>query len=456
MLTIFDADVTRREWLRIGSIGLGALTLPSLLAARSKQPERAKARSVIIFGLLGGPPQHETWDPKPDAPAEIRGEFGTIPTSIPGFRVGELMPKTAKLAHKIAVLRAVSSGDNAHSSSGYQMLTGVEHEPRNRENVTAQAPNLAPSLTAIMRYLRHTVNGLPSAVVLPEHLWNDGNIPWPGQDAGILGRKYNPWLIHCDPNQPNFQAPEISPRTELNEIRLKGRQSLLSELNVVLDREAENYEKREKNLFRDKAFDLVSSQKARKAFAIEEESPATRDRYGRTRFGQSVLLARRLVEAGVPMIQVNWTRIKDAPNQGMWDTHRDHAKSLRSPLMPMMDHSFSALIEDLDQRGLLDSTLVLWTGEFGRTPKINGSAGRDHWGNVFSLALAGGGISGGVVHGSSDAQAAYPRDGRVTPKDIIATVFDRLGYSPETELLDHLDRPIPLTRGEVIKAITTH
>jgi uncharacterized protein (DUF1501 family) len=202
-----------------------------------------------------------------------------------------------------------------------------------------------------------------------------------------------------------------------------------------------------------KAFELVSSGAARSAFDIGKEPDRLRDRYGRSRFAQSCLLARRLVEAGVSLVQINWTRIAKLENQGGWDTHAKHNESAKGFLMPMMDRAFSALVTDLEVRGLLDETLVVWFGEFGRTPKFNGNGGRDHWGHVFSLALAGGGIRGGVVYGASDRNGAYPSDGRVEPRDLIATVFRCLGYEPDTEMRDTEGRPLPVSRGSVIRAI---
>jgi hypothetical protein len=441
---------TRREWLRAGTIGLGGLTLPHLLAHRAAATPVARpgrAKSVIIFGLLGGPGQHDTWDPKPDAPAEVRGPFGTIETRTPGLRVGELMPETAALTDRIAVLRAVSTNDNAHSSSGYQMLTGVPHAPLNQESATPRPPNNAPSLGAVVRYLRPAVGGLPSAVTLPEHIWNDGNFPWPGQDAGLLGRRHDPWLIHCDPADAKFAVGALAPPAEVSAARLSERRGLLAEIDR-LSAGDETYEASTR-----KAFELVTSGAARRAFALDQEPPKLRDRYGRSRFAQSCLLARRLVEAGVSLVQVNWTRIPNLPNQGGWDTHAKHNDAMKQFLMPMMDHAFSALITDLADRGLLDETLVVWFGEFGRTPKFNGAGGRDHWGSVFSLALAGGGIRGGTVYGASDRHAAYPADGRVEARDLIATVLHLFGFAPDAELRDSEGRPFPASRGSVIRAI---
>ncbi len=450
MFTFSDGTYQRREWLRLGAIGLGGIALPNVLRAA---PKTGKTKSVIFFCLLGGPPQQDTWDPKPDAPAEIRGPFGTIPSSIPGFRVGELMPKTAKLAHKVAVLRAVSSGDNAHSSSGYQYLTGVPHVPLNVENVTAKAPNNWPSLPSIVRHLTPDRGGLPSSVIVPENIWNDGNIPWPGQDSGFLGIKANPWLVNCDPNDPKYKVPDLSLPEDISPDRFTGRTSLLDSLAKSTDTKAMQDALAKQDQHTRKAVELLSSGAARSAFDLTKESSTTRDRYGRSRFGQSCLLARRLIEAGVTLVQVNWTRIKGAVEQGMWDTHSKHAQACKDLLMPMMDLSYTALLEDLDQRGLLEDTLVVWGGEFGRTPKINGSGGRDHWGPVFSMALAGGGVKAGAVYGSSDKNAGFPMDGKVSPADVQATIYQLMGINPNTEIHDNQGRPIPITRGEPIKAI---
>ncbi len=452
--------LTRREWLRVGGIGLGGLSLPMLGSRASAVPASLKgsalassfgrAKSVIVFGLMGGPPQHETWDPKPGASEEIRGAFGSIATRTPGLSVGELMPRTAQLTDRIAVLRAVVTNDNAHSSSGYQMLTGIPHLPPSFENATPKPPNLAPSMGAIARYLIPDTGGMPSAVTLPEHLWNDGNIPWPGQDAGDLGRKFDPWLVNCDPTLASFQIPGLDLPEGVSVGRLDGRRSLRDQLAATFDAAGESGRFEQFDTHGRRAFDILSSGRSRKAFDITAEDPRLRDRYGRSRFGQSCLLARRLVEAGVSLIQVNWTRIPDKPSGGGWDTHVTHNASIKDLLMPMMDQTYSALLEDLESRGLLDETLVVWFGEFGRTPRFNPQGGRDHWGRCFSLALAGGGIRGGLVHGASDRNAAEPVSGVVTPGDLIATIFHCLGFAPETELRDRTGRPVPLSRGRVL------
>jgi hypothetical protein len=446
--------LTRREWLRVGGIGLGGLSLAGLLAGRANaSSRRPKAKSVIIFGLVGGPPQHETFDPKPSAPAEVRGQFGVIRTRTTGLLVGELMPRIAKLTDRIAVLRAVATDDNAHSSSGYQMLTGVPHQPLNQESATPKPPNNWPSIGAMVRAVRPDAGKLPSAVTLPEHVWNDGNFPWPGQDAGLLGSRYNPWLLHCDPSAREFRVPALKLPDEVAPLRFDARRTLLAQVNKHYEKRDRSGESASFSRHARKAAELLDSAAARRAFDLNQEPEKLRDRYGRSRFAQSVLLARRLVEAGVGLVQINWTRIANQPNQGGWDTHAQHNEALKKLLMPIADLAFSALIEDLETRGLLDETLVVWFGEFGRTPRFNGAAGRDHWGHCFSLALAGGGVRGGVVYGASDKHAAYPIDGRVEARDLIATILHLLGHDPDTEVRDALDRPIPLCRGKAIRAI---
>ena len=464
MLSIHDRHIqlcdglTRREWLRVGGLGAFGLSLPALTESISAAPATSagghafgRAKRCIVLFLLGGPPQQETWDPKPDAPAEVRGDLQTIASATPGLSVCELMPQVAKLTDRIAVLRAMSTADNAHSASGYWMLTGRPHAPTNVENATPGRPNDWPCVGAVVRHLRGDVGNLPGAVRLPEEIWNTGRIVWPGQDSGWLGASADPWLLTCDPNQPDFQVGDLALPADLPPLRVDGRHSLLTSVDdhlAAIDRSrvVERW-----HGLRQKAFDLLRSSAARRAFALDEEPAAMRDRYGRNRFGQSVLLARRLVESGVSLVQVNWTRWEDDTTDApAWDTHAKNTERLKKALMPPMDLAYSALLEDLEQRGMLDDTLVVWMGEFGRTPKINSRAGRDHWGHVFSVALAGGGVRGGVVHGESDRQAAFPAAGRVQPQDLTATIFHCLGYHPHTEIHDATGRPLVITQGEPI------
>jgi len=471
MFSFLDRNTTlcdglsRREWLRVGGLGAFGLSAFGLSVAQMQRTQATptdpfnsansfgKAKRCIVLFLLGGPPQHETWDPKPDAPSEIRGDLGTIPTATPGYHVGELMPLTARLSDRIAVLRAMSTDDNAHSSSGYWMLTGQPHSPKGQENALPGAPNNWPSMASVVRHLKGDKTSLPGAVRLPEEIWNTGHIVWPGQDAGWLGDHADPWLLTCDPNKVDFRVPDIGLPIEISPERFSQRKALRSLMNHHFQATKSKPIQRWSN-WQSKAIDLLQADETQAAFALDKEPESLRDRYGRNRFGQSVLLARRLVESGVSLVQVNWTRWEDDENvTPAWDTHAKNSERLKKALMPPMDQAYSALLEDLEQRGMLEDTLVVWMGEFGRSPKINAAGGRDHWGHVFSVALAGGGVRGGAVYGQSDRQGGYPLDGRVEPQDLTATVFHCLGLHPETLLQDPFGRPMAISTGKPIQAI---
>ena len=442
--------MSRREWLRIGGLTACGLSLPSLLRARSKS---GKTKSCILLFHLGGPPQHETWDPKPNAPAEARGEFKPIATSVPGIQVCELMPQAARHLDKIAVLRALSTDDNAHSSSGYWMLTGMPHVPKNTENAKPGAPNDWPSTGAIVKRLKPS-GALPSAVTIPEHIWNTGGISWPGQDGGFLGRSADPWLLHCQPHDPGFTVPGLGLPAELPLLRFEERSTLRDQLNRHLDSIERSPALGRYDVQTQQAFGLLRAGQARRAFNLHEEPEKLRERYGKNRWGQSVLLARRLIEAGVSMVQVNWQRMPgDTDEAPAWDTHAKNNERMKKHLAPISDLAYSALLEDLSARGMLEDVLVVWAGEFGRTPRFNPRGGRDHWGHVFSAALAGGGVRGGIVHGASDRIGGHPRDGKVQPQDLTATICHCLGYRPDTEIHDSLGRPIPISRGDVIRQL---
>ena len=454
--------LSRREVLRIG--GLGAFGAGINLADLARAAGTAhgsvgsgsfgRAQSCIVLFLMGGPPQHSTWDPKPDAPAEVRGDFGPIATTVPGLVVSELMPRTALVADKLCVLRAVSTGDNAHSSSGYYMLTGRPHQPMNFENANPGPPNDAPCLGALLGRVSTARGGLSPSVTQPHRIFNTDGSVWPGQDAGFLGRSHDPWLLNARLTPEGYRIQEIDLPTDLDPTRLGHRRSLLDQLHRGLDAWDRDTTAGLLDEQRRRAFDLLGSPQARRAFRLEEEPAVSRDRYGDTPFGQGVLLARRLVEAGVRLVQVNWYRGPDEPPANpCWDSHTKESERLKNVLMPTTDRAFSALIEDLDQRGLLDETLVVCMAEFGRSPRLDGNGGRGHWGSVFSVALAGGGVRGGQACGSSDKIGAYPRDGRVRPEDLSATIFHCLGYAPQTEYHDPLGRPHPMSRGEVLHAL---
>jgi hypothetical protein len=456
-------DLTRREMLRLGGLGAFGLTLPELLRSReaSAAPRTAspgtpdgKAKACIVLFLMGGPPQHSTWDPKPDAPAEIRGQFKPMATRVPGLQICELMPGTANVADRICVLRAMASNDSAHSSSGYYMLTGHPHAPMNFENANPGPPNDYPSLGGIVQRLHRQRSGLPAAVTIPGRIFNTDGSVWPGQTAGFLGHSSDPWLFTCNPASPTFRIDEFSLPADLPASRLEGRSSLLQRVNQRLDAVDRSGLLRAFDRQSQQAFDLLRSPRSRQAFQLDREPPAVRDCYGRTPFGQSVLLGRRLIEAGVTLVQVNWYRGPDEPpDNPCWDSHVHESERLKTVLVPAMDRAYSALLEDLTQRGMLDETLVVCMAEFGRSPKMNAGGGRDHWGAVYSLALAGGGVRGGQVFGASDRSGGHPRDGRVQPQDLTATIFHCLGYRPDTEIHDTLGRPLPISRGESIRQI---
>lgn len=453
--------LSRRQALCVGGLGALGLTLPQLWSSQTQaatapviRRSEGKAKSCIVLFLMGGPPQHSTWDPKPNAPADVRGEIGPIATNVAGVQFGELMPNLAKMADKLCVLRAVSTGDNAHSASGYYMLTGRPHAPMNQENANPGAPNDWPSMGSVIQHLHHGGRELPASVRLPCHIFNTDGSVWPGQDAGFLGQQNHPWLFRCEPASKDFRIPQFSLPMDVSVDRLDGRRSLLQTLNAALPGVEQSGVLQHYSGLTQRAYDLLASAKSREAFNLEAETATIRERYGMTQFGQSTLLARRLVEAGVKLVQVNWFRGPDEPTDNpCWDSHTNETKRLKEVLIPPMDAAFSALIEDLTARGLLDETLVVCLSEFGRTPKFNNRAGRDHWGPVFSIALAGGGIQGGMVHGRSDRLGGQPEDGLVRPEDLTATIFHCLGFAPETEMHDLQGRALAISKGNVIHGI---
>jgi hypothetical protein len=365
------------------------------------------------------------------------------------------MPRVARLAHHCCVLRSVTTGDHSHASSLYQVFTGYLHQPPNTETVRAGAPNDRPHFASALRQLfeQKRPGGLPAFVTLPEIMsGNDFAVP-SGQFAGILGRRCDPWVLSCDPAAPRTAMPAVGLPEDVSLNRLAGRRSLLEHLDraaPALDGPGAASDHRDHTV---RALNLLRSMAAGQAFDLDREPVSIRDRYGRHKMGQSVLLARRLLEAGVPLVQVNWPREPNdrQTNNPLWDTHSNHNARMKDVLMPQMDQTFSALLEDLANRGMLSETLVVWLGEFGRTPRFNGSGGRDHWGGCFAVALAGGGVRGGTVLGASDRIGAYPQDNPIAPRDISATICFALGLDPSTEVHDMEGRPHPLSRGEVLR-----
>jgi hypothetical protein len=445
---------SRREWLRIGALGSFGVSLPGVLRARAAGlPARSssfgRAKSVIILFLSGGPPQHETFDPKPDAPSEIRGTFRPIATSVPGLHFCETLPYTARVAHRLAIIRSMVTEIHSHSTSGAYMLTG--YEPRSKAENVPPGPDDWPSLASVVGAMKPSERSPLSSVMLPDELYNDGHIVWPGQNGGFMGSPWHPVLMKCDPQQQPMRIEGLTLEDGLTAARLGERYDLLGQFDRQFTDTVRSSAVTAMSEMHQKAFDLLHSDASRAAFALEREPAALRAAYGAHKFGQSVLLARRLIEAGTRLVQVNWPRegeheVKGSP---LWDTHADNAGRVKDVLCPQFDRTFATLIEDLHQRGLLDETLVVAMGEFGRTPNHNANGGRDHWGSVFSVALAGAGVGGGQVIGASDRFGAQPQERPVRPADLAATMFHLLGMDPGGEFLDPLQRPRRLTDSGV-------
>lgn len=454
--------LSRRELLRVGGLSLLGLPLSTLLAsraavaapARGPQPLASfgRAKSCILLFLSGGPPQHETFDPKPDAPIEIRGPLGSIRTSVPGLHFGELLPRCARLAHRFAVVRSMTTDNNSHSTSGYWMLTGHPHPSKNESE--PPGPQDWPSLAAAVGALRPSTRCPVSSVVLPEPLRNNPNIPWPGQNGGFMGAAWHPHFFTCDPQQPRIEIEGLDPLVP--ELRLNDRQKLLEQVDRHFTAALHSPDIAASRHMEHQAFDLIRGSSLRAALAMDRESGGTRDRYGRGKFGQSLLLARRLIESGVRLVQVNWPREPGDSTSGnpLWDTHSANAARCRDVLCPQFDTGFSALLGDLEERGLLAETLVVAMGEFGRSPRINDAGGRDHWGSVFSVALAGAGIPGGTVVGASDRHGGTPQARPIAPPDLAATIFHLLGIPPGEIFYDSLQRPrVAVDDGTVIREL---
>ena len=442
-------NLSRRELLRVGAIGLGGLSLPGLfrLERASAAPiATARAKSVILLFLSGGPSQLDMWDLKPDAPEEIRGTFRPIETNVPGIRIGEHMPRMAKMMDSYAIVRSVSHAQANHPAAAYWMMVGSPiARPVRDSGFMSRADRPHPG-SALAKLLGPNPT-MPPFVMLPEAIQPNGP-ERSGQHAGFLGAAYDPYRINSDPNLPDYSPGAVEPPDGLDRDRLihrRGLRQVSLESASYLDRteaasEVEEYYAR--------AFDLISSPAAQRAFDIRAEPDAVRDRYGRHVFGQSVLLARRMVEAGVRLVHVNWVRHDGGKGGQGYDSHRNHLDWSRTELLPPTDAAFASLIEDLDERGLLEETLVIMMGEFGRTPRFNKAGGRDHWPHCFSVVMAGGGIRGGQVFGASDKVAAYPASDPVAPADLTATLYQALGVDPHTSIRDRQERPFVLADGE--------
>jgi hypothetical protein len=453
----FCDALARRELLRAGAIGVGGLALADLLRLREAvaSPGRTKAtgkaRSVVMLFLSGGPSHLDMWDLKPDAPEEIRGTFRPIATSVPGVQISEHMPRSARLADRFTIIRSMRHGNSNHPAASYWMMTGGPIARTAPQAVTLSRED-RPHPGAVLGKLRGAAGSVPPFVMLPEMISPVGP-PRPGQHAGFLGSAFDPYLVNSDPNLPDFSAGALAPLAEVTPDRLVDRRGLLS----VIDRASQHLNASAAagslDPYYERAFDIITSPAAQRAFDVTAESDRTRDRYGRHVFGQSVLVARRLVEAGVRLVQVNWVRHDNGKGGQGYDSHRDHLNWAKTELLPPTDAAFAAIIDDLDAAGLLDETLVVMLGEFGRTPRFNSNGGRDHWSQCFSAVIAGGGVRGGYVHGESDRIGAYPTSSPVTPDDLLATIYQCVGLDPHATLHDLQNRPHKLADGAPVREL---
>ena len=445
--------IHRRELLQVGCsglLGLGLSALPTKAqAARTETTPVRKPKSVVLVFLTGAPSHIDMFDMKPDAPEEIRGEFTPIATKVPGLTVCEHLPRLAARADKYAIVRSLAHRDNNHLVATHHVLTGHQQPGAFFDKIASRDD--WPAYSSGVSYFRPRTDGLPTGVNLPTYLM-EGPLLWPGQYAGFLGPRHDPWQISRDPNSPDFRMDglRLDPAIEVN--RLSDRQALLARVDRQQEWLAAAAEGRRLTHQQDQAFSLLTSGRIAQAFDMDQEPVAVRDRYGRHAFGQSLLLARRLVQAGVPVVQANMGIVQN------WDTHGDNFGRLKNRLLPPLDQGVAALLDDLEATGLLDDTLVLMLGEFGRTPKISTrprdvNAGRDHWAPCFFGLFAGAGVQPGQVIGKSDKIGAYPITTPYSPDDVGATVYHVLGINPEAEVRDRQSRPVQLNRGQVIRAL---
>jgi Protein of unknown function (DUF1501) len=445
--------MTRRGFVQVGGSGLLGMSLPSLLAAKASAGAAgavgttARAKSVIVILLSGGLGQHDSFDMKPEAPDGIRGDFKPIQTAVPGVHFCEHMPKLAAMADRLAVVRTMSHPEGNHLVAVHRVLTGHPSNPRGASDLDRVASrDDFPCFGAVLNHVRGRNDGVPNGVALPLRLV-EGPLTWPGQDAGFLGPRNDPWQLRLDPNRPEARDDSLTLPEGLDAQRLHARRHLLGQTSVAgpkdpfLDQQ-------------DAALAMLCNGKVGAALDVDREDPRLIDRYGRHIFGRSLLIARRLVETGVPVVQATMGIVQT------WDTHVSNFPRLKDELLPALDRAVTALLDDLKTRGLLDETLVVMLGEFGRTPKISeltpgAVPGRDHWPAVFPAVFAGAGVVGGQVIGRSDKLGAYSVTKTFGPPDLAATVYQALGVDPATELRDRLGRPLKLCSGDVITPLYT-
>jgi hypothetical protein len=442
--------ITRRRMLQVGSLGLAGVTLSNLLradAGRRASGTGSRADACILVFLNGGPSHLDMWDVKPDAPSDIRGEFEAIDTSLPGVQFSEHLPRLAKHMHRSALIRSAHHLiGHAHGAAVYTALTG--HDRGDTINITPTGPNDYPAVGSVAAMLRPPEQLMVPCVLLPYATTEGiGGPPQAGFFGGLLGKAQDPLCVLKDPNAPDFKVPDLSLPTDVEADRLSRREALQGTIDSqFVQRTTRGVAGMEG--FRERAFSLLRSSATQRAFQISLEPTSTRDAYGRNIYGQSVLLARRLIEAGTRAVSIAWAPDANAT----WDTHWDHVNRLKNELLPPLDMALSSLINDLVERGMFERTLLVVMGEFGRAPKISevpGYAlpGRTHWPFCYSVFLAGGGIKPGFVYGASDKIGAYPADKPVIPADVIATIYEALGIPHTFEFRDSSSRPYTLVPG---------
>ncbi len=445
----------RRGFLKLATTGVCCWGLPTVISTAygaSNDASFGRAKSVLLVLLSGGPSQLDTIDPKPDAPAEVRGEFSTISTKIPGVAVCEHLPKLASQLNRWALVRTLAHREHNHLLATHIALTGRPTPlPRGGSDLDrVESRSDFPNMAAALDHVRPRGDGIPTGVSLPNYLI-EGPLTWPGQHAGFLGAKHDPWQINGDPSLADFKMHALHMRDGVSLDRFQQRRDLLSAVGNQTTAPTQV------NAFRQQqqmAYSILTSGKATSAFDIHAESDATRERYGKNKFGQSLLMARRLVDAGVPMIQATMGIVQT------WDTHTDNWGRLKNTLLPQLDQGLAALMDDLEASGKLAETMVIVMGEFGRTPKISTLPGetipgRDHWAHAYSGLFAGAGILGGQVIGQTDSQAAYPLSRSWSPADVCSTIFHSLGVQEETTVTDPLQRNHYLINGTVMKSLYT-
>jgi uncharacterized protein (DUF1501 family) len=411
--------LSRRSFLRVGGLATLGLTLHSYFRATASTPPRNTMNCILLW-MQGGPSHHETFDPKPDAPPEVRGEFNTIPTTLPGVRIAEHMPLLARNTDKYSIIRGHDPKNGSHGTADHLMMSGMKFN--------AALP--FPCYGSVVAKQRGYKDGMPPFVQLGRNIDRRFN----GGIAGFLGDEFNAFEVPDDPSRPNFAVRDLSVE-DAKRARLDRRYAMLAEVERFDKAGESSAPVKARDAFYEKAHGLITSPLARKAFDLNAESGRTRERYGMTGFGQSCLLARRLIESGVQFVTVT---------DGGWDTHVANFKSLKERKLPVLDRGYSALLEDLSARGMLDNTLVVWFGDFGRTPKINPSAGRDHWASAGVACMGGGGVKTGQVVGATNKLGEFVIDGQVTPADLAATIYTALGVPLHTWFKAQDGRPIEL------------